>query len=89
MITAVAASVVPAVPLEEPVLATHREHLIRASASLWRVVDRREHVTGHLRVVATPEGTRYRAERYVPRSGGFVEVGSFWSPDDAVAVLRC
>lgn len=78
----------PAVPLSTPPLASRREHLVRAAASLWRVVDRSERVTGHLRAIDTPAGMRYRAERYNRRCEGFVEVGSFWSPDDAVAVLR-
>lgn len=82
------ATAVPVVPTAAPRLTSPREHLVRASASLWRVVDRDAHVKGHLRVVETPAGTRYRAERYRRGSGGFVEVGSFWSADDAVAVLR-
>lgn len=78
----------PAVPAPTPRLASSKERLVRAAAALWRVVDRGGRVTGHLRVVDTPLGTCYRAERYHRPSGGFVEVGAFWSPDDAVAVLR-
>lgn len=79
---------VPAVPTATPRLSPGREHLVRAAAALWRVVDARGRVRGHLRAVETSQGVRYRAERYRPATAGFVEVGAFWSPDDAVAALR-
>ena len=78
----------PAVPFEAPRLRSPREHLVRAAAALWRVVDRRERVIGHLRLVESADGVRYSAERYHRGSERFVSVGSFWSADDAVAALR-
>ncbi|MGO1410671.1 MULTISPECIES: hypothetical protein [unclassified Microbacterium] len=78
----------PAVPHAAPRLSSPREHLVRAAADLWRVVDRHDRVLGHLRVVETPNGVRCRAERYHRATGRFTEVGAFWSPDDAVAALR-
>ncbi len=78
----------PDAPLPAPRLSSPREHLVRAGASLWRVTDHRESVLGHLRVVETAQGVRYRAERLRRSSGGFVTVGAFWSPDDAVQALR-
>lgn len=80
-------TLVPTVPRPAPALSSPSEHLVRAGASLWRVADRRERVLGHLRVVDTARGVRYRAER-LRRTGDFVEVGAFWSPDDAVQALR-
>lgn len=79
---------VPDVPLAAPHLGSPRERLVRASAALWRVIDRHERLLGHLRALETPHGMRYRAERYHRTTDQMVEVGTFWSPDDAVAVLR-
>ncbi|UWF78508.1 hypothetical protein [Microbacterium neungamense] len=64
------------------------EHLERAADHLWRVVDERGSIRGHLRVVADPLGIRYRAERLHLASGTFRLVGEFWQADDAVAALR-
>lgn len=78
----------PEVPFATPRLSSSREHLVRAADHLWRVQDRREHVLGHLRIVADPLGLRYRAERLNLATGAFLVVGEFWRVDDAVAVLR-
>ena len=78
----------PEVPFAAPRLASAREHLVRAADHLWRVLDRREHVLGHLRIVADPLGLRYRAERLHLATGSFRLVGEFWRADDAVAALR-
>lgn len=78
----------PDVPLATPRLASSREHLVRAADHLWRVQDQREHVLGHLRIVADPLGLRYRAERLHLATGTFRLVGEFWRVDDAVAALR-
>ena len=53
----------PEVPYATPQLSTIKEHLVRASAHLWRVHDARERVLGHLRLIPDPLGVRYRAER--------------------------
>ncbi len=78
----------PTVLWEPPVLRSRSEHLERAADHLWRVIDDRGSIRGHLRVVADPLGIRYRAERLHLPSGGFRLVGEFWDPDDAVAALR-
>lgn len=78
----------PEVPLATPRLSSSRERLVRAADHLWRVQDQRDHVLGHLRIVADPIGLRYRAERLHLATGVFRIVGEFWRADDAVAVLR-
>ncbi|WP_337003087.1 MULTISPECIES: hypothetical protein [unclassified Microbacterium] len=78
----------PEVPFAPPRLSSSREHLVRAADHLWRVQDQREHVLGHLRIVADPLGLRYRAERLHLATGTFRVVGEFWRVDDAIAVLR-
>jgi hypothetical protein len=78
----------PEVPYAAPRLSSRREHLVRASAHLWRVQDDTGRVLGHLRIVADPLGLRYRAERLHLPTGRFRLVGDFWRADDAVAALR-
>lgn len=78
----------PALRWDTPTLRSPAEHLERAAANLWRVIDRAGTVRGHLRVVADPLGIRYRAERLHLASGTFRLVGEFWDADDAVAALR-
>lgn len=78
----------PTLLWETPRLRSRAEHLDRAGDHLWRVVDARGAIRGHLRVIADPLGIRYRAERLHLTSGCFVLVGEFWDADDAVAALR-
>lgn len=78
----------PEIPYSSPPLSSSREHLVRASDHLWRVLDRSERVLGHLRIVADPWGLRYRAERLHLATGAFRIVGEFWRADDAVSALR-
>ncbi|MFF1541462.1 hypothetical protein ACFVWL_15390 [Microbacterium sp. NPDC058269] len=78
----------PGVPFATPRLSSAREHLVRAADHLWRVQDQREHVLGHLRIVADPLGLRYRAERLHLATGAFRVLGEFWRVDDAIAALR-
>ncbi|GAA3945845.1 hypothetical protein [Microbacterium soli] len=79
---------VPLLRWEAPVLRSRAERLERAGGGLWRVVDARGSIRGHLRVVADPLGVRYRAERLLLGSGAFRLIGEFWDADDAVAALR-
>jgi len=79
---------VPEVPHATPRLSAKKEHLVRASAHLWRVQDAKDRVLGHLRLVPDPLGVRYRAERLHLATSSFRLVGDFWSADDAVAALR-
>jgi len=78
----------PEVEYATPRLRSPREHLVRASAHLWRVQDRTGRVLGHLRIREEPLGLRYRAERLHLATGSFRLVGDFWTADDAVAALR-
>lgn len=78
----------PALLWETPALRSSAEHLERAGDHLWRVIDGRGVIRGHLRVIADPLGIRYRAERLHLPTGAFLLVGEFWDPNDAVAALR-
>ena len=78
----------PTIPWPTPALRAPAEHLERAADHLWRVIDARGGIRGHLRVVADPLGIRFRAERLHLASGCFQLVGEFWDADDAVAALR-
>lgn len=87
------AAVVPAVPAAPQVARDApsfrgRESLVRAGAALWRVVAPGGRVIGHLRILDHPLGMRFRAERLHVATGRFLEVGEFWSADEAVASLR-
>lgn len=64
---------------------TSPARLVSAGSALWRVVDRRGLVVGH--VMALPrdsDQTRFRARRYHAPSRTFRDLGDFWSPADAV-----
>lgn len=78
----------PEVPYATPRLSSSKEHLVRASAHLWRVQSPSGRVLGHLRLIPDPLGLRYRAERLHLGSGSFRLVGDFWRADDAVTALR-
>ncbi|MFC4139282.1 MULTISPECIES: hypothetical protein [unclassified Microbacterium] len=77
-----------ALPWTAPAIRPGRETLQRAGDQLWRVIDERGAIRGHLRIVADPLGVRYRAERLNTATGTFRLVGEFWAADDAVAALR-
>lgn len=81
------AAVVPEVPVAAP-QTQGRETLIRAGAALWRVTAPGGRVIGHLRQCDHPLGVRFRAERLHLATGRFLEVGEFWSVDEAIASLR-
>lgn len=78
----------PAIRWATPTLSRSVERLIPAGEALWRVLDPRGAVRGHLRIVPDPLGVRYRAERLNLAAGVFQSYGEFWSPEDAVAALR-
>ena len=78
----------PTIRWATPVLNRAVETLQPAGERLWRVVDTRGTIRGHLRIVPHDLGLRYRAERLHLPSGVFRIVGDFWSADDAVAGLR-
>jgi hypothetical protein len=81
------AAVVPEIPIAAPPI-RGRETLVRAGAALWRVTTPEGRVIGHLRRLEHPLGMRFRAERLHLATNRFIEVGEFWSADEAVASLR-
>ena len=62
--------------------------LASAAPSLWRVIDRGGRVIGHLQALSTTAGVRYRARRFQASSRAFIDLGDFWSIDDAIDCLR-
>lgn len=79
----------PGVAFPTPRISSPHERLVRAADDLWRVQQTRSaRILGHLRLMVTPMGIRYRAERLHLPTATFRLVGEFWSPDDAVAALR-
>ena len=62
--------------------------LAAAAPALWRVLDRRGVVIGHLQALADEAGVRYRARRFHAASRRLVDLGDFWSPADAIDCLR-
>ncbi len=65
-----------------------RARLVAVTGSLWRVLDAKGIVIGHLTAVPLGTAIRFRASRYHPPSRGFRDLGEFWSADDAVDCLR-
>lgn len=59
-----------------------------AGPALWRVVDRRGIVIGHLQKTGGSGATRYRARRFREASRAFFDLGEFWRADDAIDCLR-
>lgn len=59
-----------------------------AGLAQWRVRDRTHTIIGHLTASQTVDGTRFIARRYHHRSGTFLDLGTFWSAQDAVDCLR-
>lgn len=62
--------------------------LVRAGAGRWRVLDLAGRIIGHLDAREDARGLRYRARRYHAPSRAFLDLGGFWSADDAVDALR-
>lgn len=54
----------------------------------WRAVDRCGMVIGHVQPVHTAEGMRFRARRYRPLVKRFLDLGDFWSAEDAAWCLH-
>lgn len=59
-----------------------------AAPALWRVIDRRGVVIGHLQAVRQSDGIRYRARRFQTSARAFLDLGEFWSAGDALDCLR-
>ena len=62
--------------------------LAPAAPSLWRVIDRGGRVIGHLQALTESSGIRYRARRFQATTRAFLELGEFWSADDAIDCIR-
>lgn len=57
-------------------------------SSQWRAINRDGRVIGHVQPVHTPDGVRYRARRYRPVARRFLDLGEFWSAEDAAWCLH-
>ncbi|GAA5029875.1 hypothetical protein ACFQRL_07980 [Microbacterium fluvii] len=62
--------------------------LAAAGPQLWRVLGPDARVIGHLHRLAHADGTRFRARRFHEGARAFLDLGDFWSADDAVDCLR-
>lgn len=72
-------------PALSPLLGLRLE---RAGNTMWRAVDATRRVIGHVQPIPHPDGTRYRARRYKPATGRFLDLGDFWSADEAAWCLH-
>lgn len=68
--------------------ATAPARLLPAGNALWRVLDGRGLVIGHIQEVAQGGDIRFRARRYHAATRAFRDLGDFWSRDQAVECLR-
>lgn len=68
--------------------APHGYRLAAASAGLWRVLDSSGRVVGHVAEREEDGHLRIIARRFRAASRAFVDIGSFWRLDDAVAALH-
>jgi len=55
---------------------------------LWRVTDPSGHVVGHVQAGCEAQGTRFHARRFHAASRAFLDVGAFWTVEEAVDCLR-
>lgn len=82
MATSVSTPAVPAPARGVPVrLGSVRE-------GLWRVIDARGRIIGHLEARPQEGGIRYRVLRFHPASRTLRALGDFWSAEDAIDSLR-
>jgi hypothetical protein len=58
--------------------------LVQLNDELWRVTRPTGEVLGYLEQFRVRAGLRYRAKRFIVRQKRFIEVGEFWSIDDAI-----
>lgn len=77
-------SVVPPMPR----LRTTGLRLAAIGPDRWRVLDHGGLIIGHVDARAETRGIRYRTLRYHSATRSLIEVGRFWSIDDAVESLR-
>lgn len=87
--TATAFSIaVPEIDAPPPLSPMLGLRLQRAGNSMWRAVDATGRVIGHVQPVPHLDGTRYRARRYKPATRSFLDLGDFWSADEAAWCLH-
>lgn len=58
--------------------------LVQLHDALWRVTRPSGDVLGYVEQFPVRAGVRFRAKRFIARQRRFVEMGEFWSMDDAV-----
>ena len=75
-------------PLIPALAAGTRLRLTPAAPSLWRVLDARGLVVGHLQEIANAAGVRFRARRFHAATHAFRDLGDFWNIDDAIDCLK-
>lgn len=63
--------------------------LVSVTPTLWRALERTGAIAGHVELLHTPEGERYRAKRFATARAAFVVLGEFWSMDEALECLHC
>jgi hypothetical protein len=59
-------------------------HLVQLHEELWRVTRPSGDVLGYLEQFRVRAGLRFRSKRFIVRQRRFVEMGEFWSMDDAL-----
>lgn len=62
--------------------------LVQLHDELWRVTRPSGDVLGYVESFLDPRGRRYRSKRLIPLQKRFINIGEFWSFDDAVDCLR-
>lgn len=71
-----------------PPITTAGLQLIPTGESSWRVVDGTGRAIGHIDLEHTAAGTRYHARRFHVPTLTNLQLGSFWSLEDARDCLR-
>lgn len=62
--------------------------LVQLHDELWRVTRASGDVLGYVESFLDPRGRRYRSKRLITLQRRFINIGEFWSFDDAVDCLR-
>ncbi len=66
-------------PVDRPGL-----HVVQLHDALWRVTRASGDVLGYVEQFRVRAGVRFRAKRFIARQRRFIELGEFWSRDDAI-----
>ncbi len=65
-----------------------RVRLLPVGDRLWRVIDSAGRALGHLQSRGDGRLRRFAARRFHAPSGGFRDIGEFWTAREAVECLR-